>query len=100
LIPFAMPIPWRSSAEVFAQILRRHGVDPNAVANIETAWRAFGEFLQVEVDGIDQPAGIWSIFGCIGLCRTSVGLASLDGVGGRPVWKLTSLCGWTERGTS
>ncbi|WP_330186420.1 hypothetical protein KZZ52_26750 [Dactylosporangium sp. AC04546] len=40
---------------MFAQILRRHGVDPSAAADVETAWQAFAEFAQVEVDGIDQP---------------------------------------------
>ncbi|GAB3831508.1 hypothetical protein GCM10027610_021750 [Dactylosporangium cerinum] len=38
---------------MFAQILRRHGVDPAAVTDVEAAWRAFGEFLDVEVDGVD-----------------------------------------------
>jgi len=53
LIPFAMGIPWRSSAEALAQIMRRHGTDPGAVGDVEAAWGAFGEFLHVEVDGID-----------------------------------------------
>jgi len=54
LVPFAVVIPWRSSPEVFAQILRRHGVDSAAVTDVEAAWRAFGEFLQVEIDGVDR----------------------------------------------
>jgi hypothetical protein len=53
LVAFAVAIPWRSSPEAFARILRRHGVDPTAVTDVEAAWRAFGEFLQVEIDGID-----------------------------------------------
>jgi hypothetical protein len=48
-----MPIPWRSSAEVFAQILRRHGVEPDAVRDVDAAWDAFGEFLQIEIGGIE-----------------------------------------------
>src|SRR5688500_18043879 len=48
-----MPIPWRTSADALAQILRRHGVEPAAVISVESAWLAFTEFLQVEVDGID-----------------------------------------------
>ncbi|MFC4040154.1 hypothetical protein ACFO1B_17125 [Dactylosporangium siamense] len=48
-----MPIPWRSSPDAFAQILRRRGVDPAAVTDVEAAWCAFGEFLDVEVDGVD-----------------------------------------------
>jgi hypothetical protein len=48
-----MPIPCQSSADAFGQVLRRHDVDPGAVIDIEAAWRAFGEFLQVEVDGVD-----------------------------------------------
>jgi hypothetical protein len=48
-----MPIPWRSSAEVFAQILRQRGIEPAAVRDVGAAWNAFGEFCQVEVDGIE-----------------------------------------------
>jgi hypothetical protein len=51
-----MPTPWRDSAGTFAEILRRHGVDPEAVTDVEAAWCAFGEFLQVAVDGIDTDA--------------------------------------------
>jgi hypothetical protein len=49
----AVPIPWRSSPDVFDEILRRHGVDAAAVTDVEAAWRAFGEFLDVEVDGVE-----------------------------------------------
>ncbi|MFF3461020.1 hypothetical protein [Streptomyces sp. NPDC002619] len=48
-----MPIPWRSSTEAFAQILRQRGVEPDAVRNVETAWDAFVEFLQIEIEGIE-----------------------------------------------
>jgi hypothetical protein len=49
-----MPIPWKSSAEMFAQILRQHGVEPDAARDVDAAWEAFGEFCQVEVDGIER----------------------------------------------
>ncbi|MET8325228.1 hypothetical protein [Streptomyces sp. NPDC005181] len=50
-----MPIPWRSSAEVFAQILRQRGVEPAAVRDVNAAWDAFAEFLQIEIAGIEPP---------------------------------------------
>jgi hypothetical protein len=50
-----MPIPWRSSADVFAQIVQRHRVEPNAVRDVQAAWDAFGEFLQIEIEGIEGP---------------------------------------------
>ncbi|MGW3624741.1 hypothetical protein [Streptomyces sp. NPDC000880] len=50
-----MPIPWRSSAEAFAQTLRHRGVEPDAVRNVDAAWDAFGEFLQIEIEGIERP---------------------------------------------
>jgi hypothetical protein len=53
LIPCAMAISWRSSADFFAQILGRRGVAPDAVTDVEEAWGAFEEFLQVEIDGIE-----------------------------------------------
>ncbi|MCT9078901.1 hypothetical protein [Streptomyces fulvoviolaceus] len=49
-----MPIPWRSGAEVFAQALRERGIEPDAVRDVGAAWDAFGEFCQVEVDGIER----------------------------------------------
>jgi hypothetical protein len=52
-----MPVPWQSSAETFGQILRRLGLDSNAVADVALAWTAFAEFLQVEVDGIASSEG-------------------------------------------
>lgn len=48
-----MAISWRDSADAFAELLRRHGVDPGAVTDVEAAWRAFGEFVQVTIDGLD-----------------------------------------------
>ncbi|MFB7372341.1 hypothetical protein ACFC0D_21135 [Streptomyces sp. NPDC056222] len=50
-----MPISWSSSVEVFAQLLRRHGVEPDAVRDVDAAWDAFVAFLQVELAGIEQP---------------------------------------------
>jgi hypothetical protein len=47
-----MPISWQASAEVFAEILRRHGVEPDAVSDVDAAWGAFDEFLQIDLDGI------------------------------------------------
>ncbi|MFG3701786.1 hypothetical protein ACGF5C_28365 [Micromonospora sp. NPDC047620] len=48
-----MRIPWQASIDVFTQILGRHGVEPAAVTDVEAAWGAFAEFLQLEIDGID-----------------------------------------------
>lgn len=48
----ATPVPWRRSADLFAQILSRHGLEPIAVTDVATAWRAFREFLQTEVEGL------------------------------------------------
>jgi hypothetical protein len=48
-----MPIPWGTSADVFTQILRRHGVEPDSVTEVDAAWLAFAEFLQLGVEGID-----------------------------------------------
>ncbi|MFF3633124.1 hypothetical protein [Streptomyces sp. NPDC002250] len=41
--------------DVFARILRQHAVDPDAVRDVAAAWEAFGEFLQIEVQGIERP---------------------------------------------
>lgn len=49
----AMPVPWRSSAKVFAQYLTSHGLDAADVGDVEAAWQAFSEFLQVEIDDVD-----------------------------------------------
>jgi hypothetical protein len=52
LIPFAMPIAWRAAAETFEHILRKYGVRPTAVTDVEVAWRAFVDFLQTEIGGV------------------------------------------------
>ncbi|OKI46374.1 hypothetical protein [Micromonospora sp. CB01531] len=49
-----MHIPWRTSVDVFAQILRRHGVEQDSVTDVEAAWVGFTEFLQLDIDGIDS----------------------------------------------
>ena len=38
---------------MFAQILRRHGVDQDSVTDVEAAWGAFAEFLQLDIDCLD-----------------------------------------------
>ncbi|MGC4764736.1 hypothetical protein ACLQ20_17940 [Micromonospora sp. DT46] len=48
-----MQIPWRSSLDAFAQILRRHGVEQDSVTDVQAAWSAFAEFLQLDIEGID-----------------------------------------------
>lgn len=48
-----MPIHWRAGADGFALALRTHGLQPESVTDVEAAWQAFGEFLQVAVDGLD-----------------------------------------------
>lgn len=50
-----MAIPWRSSTDVFAQILRQRGYEPDAVRDVDAAWDALGAFLQVEIEGIEGP---------------------------------------------
>ncbi|MFJ4829452.1 hypothetical protein ACIP79_05930 [Streptomyces sp. NPDC088747] len=40
---------------MFVQILRQRGVEPDAVRDVDAAWAAFGEFLQIEVEGIERP---------------------------------------------
>ncbi|MFF4843703.1 hypothetical protein [Streptomyces collinus] len=40
--------------DVFARILRRRAVEPDAVRDVDAAWDAFGEFLQIEVEGIER----------------------------------------------
>ncbi|MGW1674481.1 hypothetical protein [Streptomyces sp. NPDC002324] len=35
--------------------MRQRGIEPDAVHNVDAAWDAFGEFCQVEVDGIERP---------------------------------------------
>ncbi len=48
-----MAMHWKSSPELFALILRRHGLDPDAVDDVARAWSAFQEFVQVQIDGIE-----------------------------------------------
>ncbi|MFI6284399.1 hypothetical protein ACIBCM_06510 [Streptomyces sp. NPDC051018] len=43
----------RNSSELFALILRRHGLDPDVVDDVARAWSAFQEFVQVQTDGIE-----------------------------------------------
>ncbi|MEV7884924.1 hypothetical protein ACWD3I_08300 [Streptomyces sp. NPDC002817] len=39
---------------MFAQVLRQRGVEPDSVLDVDAAWDGFGEFCQVEVDGIER----------------------------------------------
>ncbi|MCX4612067.1 MULTISPECIES: hypothetical protein [Streptomyces] len=50
-----MSISWRSSLDVFARILRQRAFEPDSVRDVDAAWDAFGEFLQIEVEGIERP---------------------------------------------
>ncbi|MFG1898474.1 hypothetical protein ACGFIP_31115 [Micromonospora zamorensis] len=43
-------VPWPRSADEFTRILRKHGQEPGAVIDVALAWRAFREFLQVEIE--------------------------------------------------
>ena len=47
-----MGVPWPRSADEFTRILRKHGQEPTAVTDVATAWRAFREFLHVEIEGL------------------------------------------------
>jgi hypothetical protein len=47
-----MSVAWRSSPDVFGDILRQHGCQPSAVGDVEAAWMAFVEFMQTQIDGI------------------------------------------------
>ena len=49
-----MAVSWRSSAEELARILRTRGVDPAAVTSTAAAWRAFREFTQARIGGLDH----------------------------------------------
>ena len=48
-----MGIAWRDSAEELAGLLRRHGLDPDRVDTVETAWQAFCAFLAQSVEGLE-----------------------------------------------
>jgi hypothetical protein len=47
-------IAWRDSPQELAGLLRRHGMDPDRVDNVQAAWEAFCDFLAVPVDGLEQ----------------------------------------------
>jgi hypothetical protein len=55
-LAFGVLTNWKNSREVFARILRRHGLEPDAVDDVEQAWSAFREFVQVKVGGIEPAA--------------------------------------------
>lgn len=48
-----MPIAWRAAAAAFEQTLRSHGAPPAAVTDVEAAYRAYADFLQTEITGIE-----------------------------------------------
>lgn len=48
-----MGIAWRDSPNVLAELLRKHGLSPDRVDNVETAWQAFRAFLALPVDGLE-----------------------------------------------
>ncbi|MEU4623454.1 hypothetical protein AB0G04_26210 [Actinoplanes sp. NPDC023801] len=48
-----MGLLWRDAAQVLADRLRRRGVDPGRVHDVEAAWQAFTEFLALPVDGLE-----------------------------------------------
>lgn len=48
-----MGIAWRESPEVLVGLLRRHGLAPDRVDNVDVAWKAFCEFLAQPVDGLE-----------------------------------------------
>jgi hypothetical protein len=50
-----VPTHWSSCVAAFAEILHRRGVDPEAVVDVEAAWKAFEEFAQVPLTGIEGP---------------------------------------------
>ncbi|GAA2742039.1 hypothetical protein [Kitasatospora cinereorecta] len=52
-----MATHWKTSPEMFVLILRRHGLDPDAVDDVARAWSAFQEFVQVPIDGIEPAEG-------------------------------------------
>jgi hypothetical protein len=46
-------IAWRDSPQELLRLLRQHGLGPDRVDNVETAWKTFCEFLAQPVDGLD-----------------------------------------------
>jgi hypothetical protein len=75
-----MSIAWRYSADAFAEILQRFGLQPDAVTNVEAAWQAFQDFVQVEVDGLapDPDADRDGFIVQWGRCYANSELASLS----------------------
>jgi hypothetical protein len=52
LILGGVSVSWQSGVRVFETLLRQRGVDPDAVADVDSAWAAFEEFLQIPLDGL------------------------------------------------
>ncbi|WP_433652065.1 hypothetical protein ACQP2C_06215 [Micromonospora zamorensis] len=48
-----MGVTWRESPEELVGLLRLHGLTPDRVNNVETAWKAFRQFLAQPVDGLE-----------------------------------------------
>lgn len=48
-----MAIGWRDSRELLIDLLGRHGLVPDRIGDVGTAWTAFREFLAQPVDGLD-----------------------------------------------
>ncbi len=48
-----MGIAWRESPEELVGLLRHHGLTPDRVNNVGTAWKAFRDFLAQPVDGLE-----------------------------------------------
>ena len=48
-----MGVAWRDSPEELIGLLRRHGLSPDRVDDVEAAWKAFREFLAQPVDGLE-----------------------------------------------
>jgi hypothetical protein len=46
-------IAWRDSPDALTELLRQHGLSPDRVENVETAWQAFRVFLAQSVDGLE-----------------------------------------------
>ncbi|MCG5443034.1 hypothetical protein NIE79_000824 [Micromonospora sp. NIE79] len=48
-----MGIAWRESPEELVGLLRLHGLTPDRVNNVKSAWKAFRQFLAQPVDGLE-----------------------------------------------
>src|SRR5262249_44421140 len=44
---------WRESPDLLAALLREHGQDPDRVESVDSAWRAFRDFLSRPLEGLD-----------------------------------------------